>query len=281
MTGKRFNQIFTVEHGGESMPALYAHVRFGRKVSKRMDGKLKKIIEKYYTQYQIGLQGPDIFFFYRAFCTNRMNRLGHSLHQESALPFFEHALEVVKEKGRDTKEYAYLCGFICHFILDSECHGYVEEMRDVTKAEHLEIEEEFEKKLLRMDHRDPYAFPLASLIPADEQTAKAIAPFYSNVKWREVRESLRWFCFIKRLFTAPTEKKHDFLNAAIKISGKSRSFKGLVHQRKDNENCIESNSGLLRRFDNSVDLAVRMIESFDRSLTQGEPLDKRFDRNFE
>ena len=49
------------------MPALYAHDRFGRKVLEQLDGELFDIISKYYTQFQIGLQGPDIFFFYKAY----------------------------------------------------------------------------------------------------------------------------------------------------------------------------------------------------------------------
>ena len=45
-------------------------------------------------------------------------------------------------------EYAYLLGFICHFALDSRCHGYINEMVKETGVSHLEIEEEFEKYLL-------------------------------------------------------------------------------------------------------------------------------------
>ena len=45
------------------MPAIYAHNRFGAEVSKLVKEDLKEIIEKYYPQYQIGLQGPDLFFF--------------------------------------------------------------------------------------------------------------------------------------------------------------------------------------------------------------------------
>ena len=52
------------------MPALYAHDRFGEKVSEKSDGELKNIIFKYYNQYEVGLQGPDILFFYRPYHGN-------------------------------------------------------------------------------------------------------------------------------------------------------------------------------------------------------------------
>ena len=133
------------------MPALYAHDRFGEKVSEKSDGELKNIIFKYYNQYEVGLQGPDIFFFFGAHTDNPVVRFGEHLHNVSAAPFFANALGVIRQKGRMSREYAYLCGFVCHFILDSECHPYVEEMIKETGVQHLEIEEEFEKLLLKED----------------------------------------------------------------------------------------------------------------------------------
>ena len=115
------------------MPALYAHYRFGARVSRRLDGDLKDIVKKYHAQFVIGLQGPDLFFFYRPWSLNRVSKYGYRLHSLSAAPFFEHGISVVKEKGRDSGEYAYLLGFLCHFILDSECHPYVEEMMGETE----------------------------------------------------------------------------------------------------------------------------------------------------
>ena len=66
-------------------------------------------------------------------------------------------------------------------ILDSECHPFVEEYIKKSGVQHLEIEEEFEKLLLRMDGKDPFAYPLAEMIPADGTTAEAICPFYDDI----------------------------------------------------------------------------------------------------
>ena len=49
------------------MPAFYAHDRFGEKVWKKTDGEIREIILKHYKQFEIGLQGPDIFFSYRPY----------------------------------------------------------------------------------------------------------------------------------------------------------------------------------------------------------------------
>ena len=90
------------------MPAFYAHERFGKKVWQQTEGDLKEIIRSHYPQFRIGLQGPDIFFFYRLYTNNKVSKYGTDMHAVSAYPVFLRALEIVRRKGRETKEYAYL-----------------------------------------------------------------------------------------------------------------------------------------------------------------------------
>lgn len=189
---------------------------------------------------------------------------------------------VVRKKGRGSKEYAYLMGFICHFILDSECHPYVEKMIGKTGVQHFEIEEEFEKMLLRMDGKDPISYPNADLVPTDEETVEAIFPFYHKGMTPEiVEQSLKDLKLVKRLFRQPTAAGQAMINTAMKTLGQYGKMKGLMNQRTDNPLCKETNEGLIQRFDDSVEIAVRMIESFDESLTSQKPLEERFDRTFE
>lgn len=264
------------------MPAIYAHDRFGVQVSERLDGGLRETVTRYYPQFSIGLQGPDIFFFYRPYKDNPVVRYGGRLHHLSALPFFRHAACVLRKTGTSSREYAYLIGFICHFILDSECHPYVSEMIEKTGVQHLEIEAEFEKTLLRLDGHDPFSYPIPDLLPADEVSAAAIAPFYAKSVTPElVLASLKDLRRVKQIFTAPCPAKFHVVNTLLKATGKYAYCKGLMYQRKDNPACYESNAGLLERFDSSVDLAARMIVSFDECLKTGEELDNRFDRSFE
>lgn len=263
------------------MPAFYAHERFGKKVWQQTEGDLKEIIRSHYPQFRIGLQGPDIFFFYRLYTNNKVSKYGTDMHAVSAYPFFLRALEIVRRKGRETKEYAYLLGFLCHYILDSESHSYVDEMIRKTGVEHVEIEEEFEKKLLRIDNKDPLAYPIAKLVPTDWNTVEAIAPFHPAVDKKQIRNSLFYLKGLKHLFTAPGAVKQTAINSVLKLTGKYASLKGIMNQRIDNQKCFESNIGLLRRFDNAVSVAVQMIQSFDESVKMGKELDERFERTFE
>ena len=263
------------------MPAFYAHHRFGGKVARKMDGELKQIIREHYTQYAIGLQGPDILFYYRPYTINKVIRMGTGMHAASAYPFFTKALDIVKKYGRHSPEYAYLLGFICHFILDSVCHPFVAVWIEKSGVKHLEIEEEFEKKLLRLDQEHPLAFATARLIPVDDITAMAICPFYDGLTPQIIKRALLDMRIVKGLFTAPGPIKYGLINAAMHLSGQHSTWKGLMNQPTDNPKCVKSNEELLRLFYHSVKPAVSMIESFDESLQNGTELNKRFDRNFE
>lgn len=262
------------------MPAFYAHDRFGKEVSARLDGELKQIVKKHYRQFRIGLQGPDLFFFYRPYFPNKISKYGNHLHDISAYPFFQHAVKIIRKKGRKTREYAYLLGFLCHYILDSECHPYVETYIARSGVHHLEIEEEFEKMLMRADGKDPFSYPLATLIPVDIATAEAIRPFYEKMTSKIVLRSLKDMRMIKRLFTTRTSGKQALINTAMKMTGKYASMKGLMNQRIDNPKCRESNQELKRRFDDAVGLAVKMAEGLDASIQTGKELEKRLDRTF-
>ena len=81
------------------MPAVYAHECFGRAVAAQLDGEVAEVIRKYDASFQIGLQGPDIFFFFGAHTDNPVVRFGEHLHNVSAAPFFANAPGVIRQKG--------------------------------------------------------------------------------------------------------------------------------------------------------------------------------------
>ncbi len=266
------------------MPAFYTHHRFGAKVAERLkreSEELGELIRKYPEQYAIGQQGPDIFFFYRPYYKNRAARYGSRLHHESALAFMERARRVVRKKGRDSREYAYLLGFIGHFVLDSECHPYVAEWIEAANVQHFEIEEEFEKMMLRLDHKDPLAYPISALIPSDDAVIQAMLPFYKGMNAGVIQNALEDMKRVKALFTAPGFLKQGLINTVMRMTGRYAQIKGLMNQRKDNPKCLKSNEELLRRFDHAVDVAAELILDFDRSVRTGAALNARFERNFE
>ena len=55
------------------MPSTYAHYIFGQQIRGRLSGYERKVIDKYPELFNIGLHGPDILFYYRPLCKNKVN----------------------------------------------------------------------------------------------------------------------------------------------------------------------------------------------------------------
>lgn len=187
-----------------------------------------------------------------------MQRYGTHLHENDAAALFRHAISVIRKYGRDSSQYAYMLGFICHFTLDGECHPYIGRQIERSGVAHLEIEAEFEKFLLKENHLDPVGFPSADLVYTDAGTAAAIAPFFPSMDQKKVQDSLRGMRFVKQLFCAPGALKQGVINSILRLIGQYHRMNGLMNQRKDNPACEESNLELRKRLEDAIPLAVTL-----------------------
>ena len=106
------------------MPTTYTHERFGRDVLRYLPEELKPQTDAEYDLFHIGLQGPDIFFYYNPLFKNRINRIGTKIHKKPGRIFFEKAGRVLAEHD-DPGYRAYVYGSLCHFTLDAICHNFI------------------------------------------------------------------------------------------------------------------------------------------------------------
>lgn len=113
------------------MPSIYAHYLCGSEVVKSMEDKdLKIIISRYQNAFNLGTQGPDIFFYYHAWpwkSSGDLGMLAKRLHSEKLGLFFSKAWEHISIQSGSKKDLliSYLCGYICHYVLDAHTHPYV------------------------------------------------------------------------------------------------------------------------------------------------------------
>ena len=120
------------------MPTTYAHYRFGRDVYKKLPPQLQAVIRSHGGLYNIGLHGPDLLFYYKAYIKNPVNQTGFAMHSRPGTEFFRQAASVIHTSRLHSRfsgkkplsfivssKYAYIFGFLCHFALDSRCHPYV------------------------------------------------------------------------------------------------------------------------------------------------------------
>ena len=92
------------------------------------------------------------------------------MHRLTGKDYFTQAGRTFLARGARKADYAYLCGFLCHFALDCACHGYINDLAARGEVSHEEIESEFDRILLEEDAR------LTSPELSKKRSTKASAP---------------------------------------------------------------------------------------------------------
>lgn len=242
------------------IPATYAHFRFGREVLQKLPTDIKGKIDENIDIFNIGLHGPDILFYYRPYIPNEISDYGYFMHKISGEEFFSSAAQVCKQK--DDKYLVYIYGFICHFVLDAKCHGFVEEYVKNEGVSHSAIETEFDRYNLLQENKKPLNVKLTGHIKQDKNLARIIAEFFGFVNKYRIYEAIKSYVFYSKILSSNT----PFLNFIFKLIGKQSEFGGLVMKRKADIRCEKSNLELERLFAESVDVAVQSIEGFPKSI---------------
>lgn len=132
------------------MPSYITHYQFGQDVLNRLGSKLASCIQAYKHEYDIGLQGPDIFFYYKPYLRNDINAYGYRYHSKNAYDMFAPILRKTHNKAA----LAYLAGLICHYTLDKCCHPYIKE-NSIKRLDHVNMEYAYDSHLMAK-YRQPY-----------------------------------------------------------------------------------------------------------------------------
>lgn len=262
------------------MPSTYAHYKFGQLVLRNLREDIMMNIINNKPLYDIGLHGPDILFYYKPLYRNSVNQTGFGMHDQKANLFFERAREVIRNSHTKTRSLAYVLGFICHFVLDSECHGYIEEKIQKSGISHTEIEVEFDRMLMVYNNHNPLKHRLTNHIIPKIQYAETIAPFFENVSAAEVQKSLKSMIRYNNLLIAPGKMKRKMIYALLRATGNYEDMHGLIVNFKSNKACTDSCNELEKRFAAAIDLAVCLIEQYSDNVRSTEPLNTRFNRTF-
>ena len=198
------------------MPACAAHYLFGQDVLDRLGADLKKSALAYKKEYDLGLQGPDIFFFYKPYRKNEISAYGIARHREPGLRMFAPILAEKREKAA----LAYLMGLVCHYALDSCCHPYVNG-NSRSDADHGRMESAYDRQLLL---RRGLAGPRDRLIPAEGPDFGAMASLWPGMDENAVRRCVRSMRFYIRLL----DRRKKFLRALEAAAGKRGAFSPLL-----------------------------------------------------
>ncbi len=113
------------------MPNIYSHYFCGRDALPLMQNETAALAIKYPKAYNIGCQGPDIFFYFRFWPWTKSYGLpdaGRMIHNYNTGAFFEKCLDHIrglKDEAEKQKAMAYIFGFLCHYSLDTTVHPFI------------------------------------------------------------------------------------------------------------------------------------------------------------
>lgn len=261
------------------MPAGYAHFDFGQQVLEKLDKPIQERLRKRIDLYNIGVHGPDILFYHKALKKNPIKDLGFAMHKQKATDFFKDAKHIIVHSLYKEDSFAYICGFITHFVLDSECHGYIGEQEVVLDMTHSEIESEFDRELLLQQGKDPLHTSLTTHIHPSLEVSSVIAPFF-KVTQKDIYKSLKDLLFYLGMIKAPNHAKRGFVLLAMKVAGIYKGYKGLMINYEKNEKSKECIEELIKKKEKAIEIAVSLIQEYSEHLND-EYLNERFDKTYE
>lgn len=263
------------------MPTTYAHYRLGDEVVKKLPAGVKKTVLANRALFDIGVHGPDIFFYHNPILKNDIVLMGERMHQESGAKFFKRAASVVRKSSQKEAHKAYLYGFLCHFAMDVTCHGYIGEAIEKTGIGHFEIEAEYDRELLEKDGYEAVSKCLTGHLHPTWENASVISDFFAGVTPKQTKQTIRRMVFFLNVLRAPSPKKRKFLFGLMRIAGVYSSLHGLVIRYYENDACRETTDWLMEHFEPAVSLSVDLITEYEGYLQKGGTLSEMFSYDFE
>ncbi len=262
------------------MPANFAHYLFGQQLIPKLPQYLQDIILPNKQLYQIGQHGPDIIFYHRPFLPNSVARIGFQMHKLPARYFFEQARDTIGMEP-DPRLMAYTLGFLGHFILDSNCHGYIYEKIKTSKISHGELETEFDRLLMEQQHIDPLNTNTTDHLPFYMDLCCLISKIFVPLTPEQIQFGLRSMKFYHRLLSSPSPSVRFGIRRFLQTTHTEHLLGGLIVDPRPNPLCIESNQQLMQLYQFSLEEAVLIMTQYYSSFFTGEPLSQRFDRTFQ
>ena len=124
------------------MPGFRSHYFFGDECQKAISD-LPECIKNHRNVYNLGQQGPDIFFYCPEAHLFYPKNVGFLMHSDRVGEFFKNLLRVRESflvlEDREIVD-AYILGFMGHYTLDTVAHPYVHD-----RAEKMKYRNEFSK----------------------------------------------------------------------------------------------------------------------------------------
>lgn len=259
------------------MPATYAHWAFGRDCIELMPQEIQRIIHEHRDIYNLGVHGPDIFFYDLAH--KNITKYGTNMHYIPAAEFFKNAKQVYKEYPEFKDEVlTYIFAFLTHFTLDSVAHGYVERKKEVSKISHNKIEAQWDRHLMKLDNRTPNLVDRAESLRPNKKNSNVISLFFPFAPQDILRTCRAQRKVIETLNSISTRNQKFF--ERILRKRKLNDFADLFIGFEDEKICEDSNLRLDKLRNKAYKLYPKLFSNLTEYLNDSKKLNKYFNHDF-
>lgn len=257
------------------MPSGYAHYRFGNLALETLDPGVRRHIQRFRRVFDVGLHGPDLFFFYNPFWSNAVRQLGSDFHKKSGREFFTAACAALKAAPSEMGT-IYLYGILGHYCLDSVCHPYILEKHASGVVRHAELETDFDRYLLRLDGKiPPHLQCNNSHMKLTRGECVTASQFFPGITPAQVDQSVRNMRIFTKLLS---HKKRTLLESILKLT--NENVQDHVMMQKPNPRCKTLNPELLQLYDRAVARYACLLQQLKAHIEEGAPLGEDFDPIF-
>lgn len=255
------------------MPASYAHYRFGKLALQSLPANVRQPINRFRRLYDMGLQGPDIFFYYNPLMTTAVGELGSKFHAQSGQEFFTRACDQAKTEAG----LAYLYGLLAHYCLDTACHPYVKKKVDSGEARHVELESEFDRFLLEKDGLlPPHTQDRSRHVKLTRGECVTVAEFFAPATPSNINRCVHNMAYFLRFLAGKKRKRVERL---LGMTGNPAIRDQLLPVAAD-ERFASMDKGMQVYFDRGLERYPLLVEKLLAYKTGGEPLGEDFAENF-
>lgn len=257
------------------MPSHYAHYRFGAKALELLPGDAKRAVRRFRSLYDVGLHGPDIFFYHSILFRDKIAAFGSELHGHTGTEFFTPLCRNLRLEPNEAAT-AYLWGLLTHYCLDSSFHGFVLEQTASGKIGHVELETEFDRFLLKTDGKpQPNTFDFSTHIRLTDGECETAAAFYSGVSPLTVKLSVKGMSSAVKLLAMPNGSFRRTVEKNLP-AGLRQHFMG----RTANKNCAHLDEPMLALFDEALAKFPAMAGAMAAHMAHNAPLGELFEATF-
>lgn len=257
------------------MPSHYAHYRFGAQVIQHLPPEAKRSVRLFRSLYDVGLHGPDIFFYHNIFFKDNIVALGKKYHGMTGEAFFTPICKHLRLEPNEAA-LAYLYGLLTHYCLDRTVHPFILEKTADGEIGHIELETEFDRFLLQKDGKPhPNTFDCSPHIRLTDGECTTVAGFYGNVSPAAVKASVKGMANSVKLLAMPNGNFRRMVDSAAG-DRLGQHFMG----RTANKNCAHLDGELLALYDKALATFPAMVAELQAHMSHNAPLGELFENTF-